>query len=219
MEKRLIAITGIDGSGKTTLIKGLLAHLSDVKVVSIWDTLKNQEANLTNFISNKESIDQYLKSLDPTSRALFMLHPLYQSLQNALNGNENLILIDSYWYKYIAGQLVYNMKSAHALPLASLFPHCEHTFFIKANPANIVGRKNIISGYEAGFNTKSNNDGYIEFQNKLQLQIEKTLLGHSHSILNGEDELESNIRIILDYLQGDLIKDPRNYQMERTTFA
>ena len=60
--KKLIAITGNDGTGKSTLIAHLLNSHPEMREVSIWDPMS------AGLFESKSEIDNYLCQLTPNAR-------------------------------------------------------------------------------------------------------------------------------------------------------
>jgi thymidylate kinase len=103
MTKKIICITGMDGTGKSTLIKGLKEHLDSCYVATIWDLMASPVKGLP--FKSKQEIDNFLCELSPDSRLLFLAHAMKYAIDKALLSSVNNILIDSYYYKYFASEL------------------------------------------------------------------------------------------------------------------
>jgi len=63
--KKLICITGIDGIGKSTLIKNLSVQLNSCYIANIWDLLESKVQGLP--FKSKKEIDNFLCALSPDS--------------------------------------------------------------------------------------------------------------------------------------------------------
>ena len=96
---KLIAITGTDGTGKSTLCRNLCAKYSTFKEVSIWDAMSGS------LFHSKKDIDEYLCSLSANARLLFLSHALIQALDMAGKSKVEVLLLNGYYYKYFASEL------------------------------------------------------------------------------------------------------------------
>lgn len=128
--KKIVVITGPDGSGKSTLIKKwvqLASEQSKLKIqeVSIWAPLF-QEPVRSSFPISPNQIDTYLAALDTKARALFLSHALEQALEMAYrNPKSDLLFVNGYWMKYFACETVHGGDEKWLLDLAALFPKAE----------------------------------------------------------------------------------------------
>lgn len=149
------SITGADGSGKSTLIAALARRYAEagtrVHVASIWDLLRLEAAR---FPLRPEQIDAYLGALDSRSRTFFLLHCLSESLARARAADAEVILFDSYWYKYVASELARGKDAGDddpRLAAARTLPEPDGVILLDVDAARALGRKEKLSGYESGF--------------------------------------------------------------------
>ena len=74
----IIAVTGPDGSGKSTLCARLCESLGAAKV-SVWDAMAS-----SGLFATKGAVAKYFEDLDGPSRTLFIYHALSRSMDLAI---------------------------------------------------------------------------------------------------------------------------------------
>ncbi len=163
--KKLICITGMDGSGKTTLINLLASQIENVYVANIWDLLKNKETFLP--FQSKAQIDRFLCALTPDSRLLFLAHALKFSIDKAFASNKTAILFDSYFYKYFATELTLGADNELIQSLILSFPQPDFVFDLELDLTESAKRKKNFSAYECGINAP-NEQNFVHFQQKVK---------------------------------------------------
>src|SRR5688572_30154606 len=117
---RLICITGMDGSGKSTLIKNLAAEIESAVVSNIWDIMDGGVENVP--FGTKKEVDAYLCALTPDSRLLFLAHLLKFSYDKAMRTNAKFILLNGYYYRYFATELALGANENLVNALMNEFP-------------------------------------------------------------------------------------------------
>jgi len=166
---RRIVISGADGTGKTTLIDGLAASLRaegrTVTCVSLWDLYQAPE--LPRIFASRGDAQQYLRAVSSRSRVHFFLHCLYGALDRAeAAGPVDDLLIDAYWYKYLAGE----RALGHWLVRAGLvadFPVPDVIIELDAASEVTAARKQSFGLYECGL-VSADRSSFVAFQQKLR---------------------------------------------------
>ncbi len=202
---KLICITGPDGSGKSTLINELKNQLEGAAVTSIWDIMR--EPSLRNVVPFKlpQEVDNYLSSLHNTSRSLFLMHCLAESLAITKTKKPRYILSDGYWYKYYATEIAHGTAKEELDKLVSVFEEPDLVFYIDANETLTLERKENFSNYECGFVKERNKQSFRLFQQKAIQNIQKLMGSVKHKILNPNLPLSENLRTVLYELNPEKI--------------
>jgi len=181
--KRLIAITGMDGTGKSSLITSLCGQNASMKDVSIWDPMKS------GLFQSKQDIDQYLCHLSPNARVQFLSHALTESLHMAMESKMEVLLLNAYYYKYFASELALGASPDLVSGLISTFPRPDRVIHLTI-PIQIAStRKKKYSMYECGLN-EPNQSSFIDFQLKVAPQwsfFDQTDWFHVSSELSKEE--------------------------------
>ena len=161
--KKLIVITGADGTGKSTLIKTVLSSGIKAKEASIWDAMDPA------IFQSKKQIDDYLKSLLINARLLFLSHAIIQSYEKALKSDIEIVLFNAYYYKYFASELSFGANPILVQSLIDFFPKPDLVIELILDVEKCYERKKSVTNYECGFN-EPNKDSFIRFQTSARAQ-------------------------------------------------
>jgi thymidylate kinase len=165
MKKKLICITGLDGVGKSTLIKSVQENYLSVYLANIWDLLNSETGGLP--FKSKCEVDEFLCSLTPDSRLLFLAHAMKYSIDMAFKSNKKIILIDSYYYKYFAAELALGAKKELVSSLIGTFPKPDIVVELVLSVQEASCRKENYSRYECGLANNPARETFVAFQNKV----------------------------------------------------
>jgi len=161
----LVAITGPDGSGKSTACFKVAALLDErfgagsARVASPWDAVW-----ASGLFPSRESVQKYFKELDSHARTLFILHAISHSLALAKREGPRFLLLDGYFYKYVASELAYGAPEPVALAACQGFETPSHVFYLTVDPATALKRKSAASSYESG--GAEGREAFLEFQRR-----------------------------------------------------
>lgn len=164
----LIAVTGPDGAGKSTICKKMYNYFiqnlneKSVTISSVWD-------NYEDLFFSQQNAQNYLKKLDKYARSLFILHAIQRTLDIAKKKEKKIIIIDSYWYKYIVSEIALGVPRDFLLQAIKIFPKPDLTLYLEISPEVASQRKSHITEYEQGiFSNDNGKEQFINFQSKLQ---------------------------------------------------
>ena len=146
---RIIAITGADGTGKSTLCRKLCIEYPHFREVSIWDAMEGS------LFHSKKDIDNYLCSLSSNARLLFLSHALIQALELGINSRADVLLINGYYYKYFASELALNADPELVDMMIATFPAPDLAIELVGDIKTNFSRKDKLSRYECGLQTPS----------------------------------------------------------------
>jgi len=161
--KKLICITGPDGSGKTTVIDELRKIFAPSDHAHIWKLL-GMTSGLP--FRSKEDIDSFLCQLSPDSRLLFLAHAFKFAIDSCMGSANEYVFINGYYYKYFASELVLGASRELAADLMKIFPEPDITFFLDYPMKATAERKITFSRYECGLSDKPGINSFIEFQER-----------------------------------------------------
>lgn len=169
MYNKILCITGCDGTGKSTIIENLAKEIPNAYVAHIWDALQDSSGKL---FSSKEAVDDYLCGLTPNSRVLFLAHALKYSVDKGLKSNAQILIIDSYYYKYFASELTLGADKKLICNLIENFTKPDIIVKLELTPDIVLGRKEIFSRYECGLAEKPTKEAFYSFQKQVINQWE-----------------------------------------------
>ncbi len=160
----LVCITGMDGTGKNTLINKIASGTAPVYVANIWDLMDLEGAKLG--FTSKKHIDDYLCELSPDSRLLFLAHALKYSVDKSIGSTAKTIILNAYYYKYFASELALGASPGLVQSLINGFPKPGKIFILELNAEKAAERKQKFSRYECGLSSQPDKNSFIEFQKK-----------------------------------------------------
>ena len=192
----LFCVTGPDGAGKTTQIRCLAERFdasakTRAAAVTIWDLLLDPKTRDKVGFKDLREVDAYLSMLHPVSRGLFCFHCLYQALELARAKEPDLLLVDSYWYKYFATEIAHGGDPAELRGLTSVFPDPVTTFYLTLSPSQTFDRKTTLSGYETGFDEEKREESFKEFQQVSSRTLEELAGEYRWYRLDGSEPIEA----------------------------
>ncbi|MHB8471807.1 MAG: hypothetical protein ACYDC8_02925 [Gammaproteobacteria bacterium] len=167
----LICVTGMDGSGKSTVVDTLLHELTITHgliatEISVWDSIKNTSRGAHCLQQPRDELDGYLSLLCPEARMLFVLHLLSEAFAMARQSGINVGVINAHWYKYYASVLVQGGAEDRLLPIMGLLPSPNLTFFLDVPAKTTALRKSSFSGFETGYSETRDTRAFEMFQTK-----------------------------------------------------
>ncbi len=175
----MICVTGADGAGKTTQLGRLAERLERVEqrkvaCVTIWDLLLDPDTSPKVGLRSPRQVDTFLRILEPMARALYLFSSFRAALDRALAQSPDVLLLNSYWYKYYATEVAHGGAAEPMLRIAeAAFPEPDTTFYLRLTPAQAFGRKADLSGYETGFAEPRSEEAFLAFQTRAHAALDQ----------------------------------------------
>lgn len=158
---KIICITGQDGVGKNTVINALSDKYPSAVVANIWDIMEGGVETVP--FKSKADVDNYLCSLTPDSRCLFLAHALKFSIDSAMSSKSELVILNAYYYKYFATELALGASETLCNGLIKSFPVPDLVIKLELDISSSLERKDQLSKYECGAQSTSKNN-FLVFQ-------------------------------------------------------
>ncbi|NOQ72536.1 MAG: hypothetical protein GQ574_11070 [Crocinitomix sp.] len=189
MMQKLIVITGIDGAGKTTLIESLSKELPNSVVANVWQSFgANQQ-----LFKSKAHVYEYMRSLTPNSRVLFLAHAVRYGLEKALESDAETILIDGYYIKYFGPELALGADPQFVQEIIASFQKVDQVICLDLPIEKALQRKGEFTDYECGFNPELSPATFLAFQKRV-LEQRKHFDCDNWEYLNAELEVGELLR-------------------------
>jgi thymidylate kinase len=179
---RLVAVTGPDGTGKSTLVASVVARLGmqggggtpggrspdqkgdwpSAATVQVWDAL-------VGLLPQADAV-RYLGRIGDRSRALLLLHAASRALDLAHERRVELIVLDGYWYKYAVSEIEQGAPPELFAACETAFPRPDVVFALDLPVDEALRRKRATSAYERGLGRHgdSEDDAFVAFQTRLR---------------------------------------------------
>lgn len=162
---KIIAITGNDGCGKSSIIKGLQQEFMNSTTGEIWQPMYRSE----NPFSSKQAVDAYICALSPNARTLFLAHALLESTHEALKSKKDYVFLNAYYFKYFTSELTLGADLNLIQELVRHFPKPDFTIRLNVNLETILQRRAQFSRYECGL-MEATPEHFYHFQLKRMRQ-------------------------------------------------
>ena len=178
----------MDGTGKSTLIKSLASIYPSCYTATIWDLMTSENKGLP--FNSKKDIDDFLCGLTPDSRLLFLAHAMKYSIDMALKSDKEVIIIDSYYFKYFAMEKALGADEELMKSLLKSFPVPDIVLELILPIDIAFERKQNYSKYECGM--QSDPKHFKTFQLKVfdaWEMFDRDGAWHMLNARNGSDEV------------------------------
>ena len=177
----LIALTGADGVGKSTVSKLLLQevahHGKRFKTLDRWNMLDTSLFPQSRFISAPlPEVKQCVAEMEGPSRFLFILWTIYGVLESYDPASPHITFIDSYWMKHPAAEVAYGLPEKFVLNIIELLPKPDLTILLDLSPELAYERKEKsgfadLNYYECGMDKTRSYNSFIQHQSKIRSQL------------------------------------------------
>ena len=169
----LVVVSGPDGAGKTTLVKSLHGRLTELgvktAVASLWDLSSASE--LPRMFADRDEAQRYLSRVGARSRLHFLLHHLCGALERACaQPGVELVLFDTYWYKYLAAEVCHGAELEALIPAVLGLPTPIAILNLDPPSGITARRKAHFSRYESGMGVATE-ETFIAFQTRLRTTL------------------------------------------------
>jgi len=169
---KLICITGLDGSGKSTQVKRLSESLPNSRIVSVWDIIRRPEFQPWSIYKSPPDVEKYVMNLSPTSRSLFVFHSFNEAYESALKSDADYLIFDSYWYKYLAIEQAMGCSEDFSDFVKTQYKEPDLVIYLDLPNDQLIHRKPKISYYESGNKDKIDYPNFLRIQKKAKVLIE-----------------------------------------------
>ncbi|MFE4535217.1 thymidylate kinase [Streptomyces scopuliridis] len=173
----IVSLVGSDGAGKSTVSRlaaeRLFAAGTRVERVDRWDIIDNPGYPTTLFMGPDVHHTRHcVAEMPSTSRFLFLIW----SISHALLGRspeavrpDAITLLDGYWMKHAASEIVYGLDSAWVEGVISGLPRSEQVIYLRLDPKHAWERKagRDVVPYECGMDPECSQDRFLTHQNRI----------------------------------------------------
>ncbi len=200
---KFVVICGIDGSGKTSLLKNIANHFPNW-YISHWTQLGHvDEQGWSGVFRLGSHPADYIHMLSPMRRALFIATIVWSEFEELIKPrleNGSFVISDSYYYKFLAKEKVYNQTDSVFYKMLDMLPNPDYIIMIDIDPIIACNRKTEFTSYET---IGSSLDERINFQSVVRQQLFEIVRPIPHTIINGDqskNEVFSDVLHVLSNL-------------------
>jgi dTMP kinase len=173
----IIAFAGCDGAGKSTQVRNtanwLVKKNYDVRILDKWDILNTSKFGECRFINTElDDLRICIAEMEGMSRALFLFWSIAITLtKDEISSKDKIILLDGYWMKHAASEVIYGCKEDWILKTVEQFPKPELVLYLDSDPYSSLARKHSLTPYECGRKLNFTDQDFIEHQSKLNMLL------------------------------------------------
>lgn len=174
----LIAITGADGSGKSTITRMVSEALAAVGISSMrvdkWDIYNVNEHPECRFLRGPLSeLRQCISEMSVPARTLFLFWSMYLTTDEKALDRFETTVVDSYWIKHAASEQIYGAPETLINIISSFLPVIDLAFVLDLAPQVAWQRKSRtnfrdVVPYECGMDPELTESSFISHQRKLR---------------------------------------------------
>ncbi|MER6466083.1 dTMP kinase [Streptomyces sp. NPDC001288] len=172
----IVSLVGTDGAGKSTVSRLAAAHLSAAgrraERVDRWDIVDNPAYPTTRFMATDVHSTRHCAAQMPdTARFLFLMWSMAQALLGRTPpavGPDMVTLLDGYWMKHAASEIVYGLDSAWVEGVVSGLPRPERVVYLRLEAAQAWERKaGDVIPYECGADPRCGRAAFLDHQGRV----------------------------------------------------
>lgn len=171
----IIVFSGTDGAGKTTQAKllrdQLVAEGFDACILDKWDIFNSNKFPECRFLNcSLSTLQECISEMDGAARAMFLFWAIDITLKEIRNSkHDRIFILDGYWIKHAASEIVFGQKREWVEGLISSFPVPDLIFYFKIDPIESSKRKHsAFTSYECGRDKDKSLISFIQHQTKVK---------------------------------------------------
>jgi dTMP kinase len=192
----LVAVTGTDGSGKTTVTRNVFnelpALLPGVALNDRWDIVGNPTAYPTaRFLADDiPLLRNCITNMSPLSRLLFLLWTMHLSLADRVGEAENVLLSDSYWMKHAAVEVVYGLDPDWTSTVCSGLPRADLVLYLRVSPELAWRRIGAsVNPYECGMDPSCSEAAFLRHQHAVREVLDDWARAGNWTVVDADEPL------------------------------
>jgi thymidylate kinase len=207
----LIVVTGTDGSGKTTVTTRLMARLGQDGGVTLrrdkWDIYDHASHPSCRFLKGPlDELRSCISAMPVPARTLFLFWSMHMTMRPELLAGADYTILDSYWYKHAASELVYGAPPALVQALAAPLTEPDAVFLLDIDPRDAWLRKQArglddVVPYECGMSERLDADAFTSHQSLLRERLGSYARERRWTVLDATLRTESIVDSIVSALR------------------
>ncbi|MFD7164769.1 nucleoside/nucleotide kinase family protein [Streptomyces violascens] len=195
----IVSLVGSDGAGKSTvsrLVTGRLGALGlQVERVDRWDIVGNPAYPAARFMKpDVPDTRLCVAEMPNTTRFLFLMWSIGHALLGRTPGAAApgaLTLLDGYWMKHAAAEIVYGLDREWVESVVSALP-ASQVVYLRLDPERAWERKvgRDVVPYECGMDPTCARDSFLTHQKRILAVLDDWAVRHGWQTLDAEQPLD-----------------------------
>ncbi|MFI5783086.1 hypothetical protein [Nocardia sp. NPDC051570] len=168
----IVAIVGADGAGKTTVTRAAAERLgTSATVVDRWDIVGSPHYPTAAFLeADVRRVRSCAVGMAPESRLLFLLWAAVASVTDRVAESEtdSVLLLDGYWMKHAASEIVYGMDECWVEAVGAGLPGADRVVYLRSDPQTAwdrIGARAV--PYECGLDPSCAQSSFLHHQGRI----------------------------------------------------
>lgn len=217
----LIAVAGIDGAGKSTLVnevsKALISTGRTTRHVDRWNIVGNQDFPTARFLKpDVKDIRSCVAQMPSSARLLFLLWTMSMALSADRREwpSEAIVLLDGYWMKHAASEIAYGLDAQWVSQVVAGLPMPDTVIYLRLAPEEAWLRKRgSLVPYECGMDSTCAETSFLAHQYLIKSLLDSWSEGFGWAIVDASasitDVVADTIRRLPAAVPGDRLHVPR----------
>jgi len=224
IERRIpffVVIAGTDGAGKTTLCRSVVDALNKdgtfAKRLDRFAIGRHEDCSVASLlVGDCDILRAHTLRMPNPARLLFLLwcyaEPVIEHLRRpqAQPG-----ILDSYWIKHVAAEILMGCDARAALAAAQLLPQADMVFDVRVEPSVALRRKTVgeLVPYECGSTEHCSPTAFLQHQLALREHLDRWSARWNWLRIDGErpiDELAADVCVAIRQRWTHVSVNPQN---------
>ncbi|MFE5888952.1 thymidylate kinase [Streptomyces sp. NPDC056468] len=213
----IVSLVGSDGAGKSTVSKlateRLAASGTTIERVDRWDIVDNAAYPATRFMKPDVPDTRLCVAEMPNpTRFLFLMwsisHALLARTPAAVRPGA-VTLLDGYWMKHAASEIVYGLDRTWAENVVSALPVSEQVLYLRLDPKRAWERKvgRDVVPYECGMDPECSQENFLAHQNRILAVLDDWAARFGWTTVDAEEPLDDVVGRVVATVSGALAEE------------
>lgn len=171
-----VAVVGGDGAGKSSATRFLEEQLVkrglSVHRVDKWDVIRADLFPEYRFMRDDlPTLRRCVSDMQPVTRTFFLFWTLHGTLQDHVTEGGDIVLLDGYWPKHAASEILYSNCADLVEASVAVMPPADLTVFLDVSPEvayerRIADKETPLVPYECGLDPRLSRESFLVHQTR-----------------------------------------------------